>query len=137
INAIRTALLGKQEVLVAADDSNYIHVWLTNALDRAPIALQHKDSVWGLALHGPKYLLAASANSHTVMIWNLRALSDAGHFQTNQGETNPLGDGVESRELVGHENNVPSISFSQCGNLLVSCSIGTYPSKSLFSWRFD
>ncbi|KAI8820818.1 uncharacterized protein EV422DRAFT_578648 [Fimicolochytrium jonesii] len=140
INAIRIGEIGQDEVLVAADDDGYIYVWFTEYPDRPAIifqygsysdatffppstdvmlfCLRHKESAWGLAIHGPSYLLAASSNSHTIMVWNLRASTS----QKDRLEDDPLG-GVMERELVGHEHNIPSIDFSSCGKFLISCSI--------------
>ncbi|KNC97936.1 uncharacterized protein SPPG_06924 [Spizellomyces punctatus DAOM BR117] len=122
INAIRVGEIGTEEVLVAVDDNHLVHVWFTADLDRHPIVLQHRDSAWGIAIHGPSYLLAVSANSHTIMVWNLRSSYQShGNFVSDR-DGDPLG-GVEKRELVGHEHNVPAIDFSSCGRYLLSCSI--------------
>ncbi|TPX71542.1 hypothetical protein SpCBS45565_g01029 [Spizellomyces sp. 'palustris'] len=84
INAIRVGEIGTEEVLVAVDDNHLVHVWFTADLDRHPIVLQHRESAWGIAIHGPSYLLAVSANSHTIMM----AIRSAALRRENLWDTN-------------------------------------------------
>lgn len=86
---------------------------------------RHRESAWGVAMHG--YLLAVSANSHTILIWNFRASTEGGDDAAD-AEEDPLR-GVNERELVGHDHNIPAIDFSECGRYLVSGSIGTIRGK--------
>ncbi|KAI8921331.1 WD40-repeat-containing domain protein [Powellomyces hirtus] len=128
VNAIRVGDIGEEEVLVAVDDSGRVYMWFTAHLKRQPLVFQHKESAWGIALHGPKYLLAVSANSHTIMIWDLqsRAFEDDDLMDLKDEEkrcNNESLGGMPERELVGHDHNVPSVDFSSCGTYLASCSI--------------
>jgi WD40 repeat protein len=103
---------------------------------------RNNESTWGIAIHGPKRLLAVSANSHEITIFNLRESVqffddddddnlDGSEPQTPKSyasvltkvpDNSALG-GEAISVLQGHEHNIPCICFSACGRLLVSCSL--------------
>ncbi|CAG8605121.1 7621_t:CDS:2 [Acaulospora morrowiae] len=137
INAIKVGMLGQEEMLVCVDDSGGICLWYTADLNRRPIFLSNDESTWGIALQGQKRLLAVSANSYNITIYNLKAHVNQSECVNNHkgslrsskstilrrfSDVVEMGD-VPQYSLVGHSHNIPSISFSPCGNFLVSCSI--------------
>ncbi|CAI2165438.1 13584_t:CDS:10 [Funneliformis geosporum] len=134
INAIKVGNIGNEEVLVSVDDLGDVFVWFTANLDKNPIQFNNDVSTWGIALHGPKRLLAVSANSHSITIFNLQKsvqfFNDSGEEESHTPKTyaseisddDALG-GKAKSVLQGHENNIPNICFSACGRFLVSCSI--------------
>ncbi|CAG8539020.1 10396_t:CDS:10 [Dentiscutata erythropus] len=119
INAIKVGEIGYEEVLVSVDESGDIHVWYTSNLEKNPLHFKNNESTWGVALHGPRRLLAVSANSHEITIFNLQyGLQPLAKFSDSQDMScRP------KYSLRGHRHNVPNISFSSCGQFLVSCSI--------------
>ncbi|KAJ3177941.1 hypothetical protein HDU87_004223 [Geranomyces variabilis] len=124
INSIRLGTAGDEEVLAVCRDDGSIQVWFVADLQRRPLQFQHKESAWGLALHGPRFLLAASANSHTIIIWNLKREEEGTSEEdgpSRQKEERFVE--FDQLELEGHEHNVPSIDFSTCGKFLASASI--------------
>ncbi|RKP26808.1 hypothetical protein SYNPS1DRAFT_13656, partial [Syncephalis pseudoplumigaleata] len=128
INAIHIGEVGPEEMLVAVDELGCVTAWFTAALEHPPIRLEARESAWGIATHGPAYLLAVSANSFHVTVWDLHDYFKAGaRFLPRRTATRsvemPLGEGCKRRELVGHTHNVPGISISTCGRWLASCSI--------------
>ncbi|CAJ0832821.1 20711_t:CDS:10 [Entrophospora sp. SA101] len=72
INAIKVGKIGYEEVLVSVNEPGDIVVWYTSNLDRRPLHFSHNTSTWGIALNGPKRLLAVSANSHEITIFDLK-----------------------------------------------------------------
>ncbi|RIA98349.1 hypothetical protein C1645_812757 [Glomus cerebriforme] len=147
INAIKVGKIGNEEVLVSVDDIGDINIWFTANLDKNPIQFSNNESTWGIALHGPKRLLAVSANSHEITIYNLQNSVNEFNFDDDDdddddssgeeelqtpktyasvlkkiSDNDALG-GKAISVLRGHENNIPNICFSTCGRFLVSCSI--------------
>ncbi|RGB41272.1 hypothetical protein C1646_636573 [Rhizophagus diaphanus] len=146
INAIKVGKIGNEEVLVSVDEAGDIRIWFTSNLDKNPIQFSNNESTWGIALHGPKRLLAVSSNSHEITIFNLK---ESGKFfnEFDDDDDNLESSGEESQTprtyasvltkisesdalgekaisvLRGHEHNIPNICFSACGRFLVSCSI--------------
>ncbi|CAG8582598.1 1546_t:CDS:2, partial [Scutellospora calospora] len=119
INAIKVGDIGYEEVLVSVDESGDIHVWYTSNLDRNPLYFRNDESTWGIALHGPRRLLAVSANSHEITIFNLQyGLQPSVKFPNSKDMSCK-----PKYSLRGHRHNIPNISFSSCGQFLVSCSI--------------
>ncbi|KAI9138767.1 hypothetical protein BKA69DRAFT_1117642, partial [Paraphysoderma sedebokerense] len=123
--------LGFEEVLVAVCDDGEVIVWFTNDLNRTPLRFSNEVSTWGATTHGPSYLLAVSANSHQITVWDLRsdlrhAESSLSTIEVSDGDnmtTDPLGNGMHKRILQGHQHNIPCIDISDCGKWLVSTSI--------------
>ncbi|KAJ3157060.1 hypothetical protein HDU89_002470 [Geranomyces variabilis] len=123
INSIRLGTVGDEEVLAVCRDDGSIQLWFISDFQRRPLQFQHKESAWGLALHGPRFLLAASANSHTIIIWNLKREEGTGEEDgPSRAKAESFVD-FDQLELAGHEHNVPSIDFSTCGKFLASASI--------------
>ncbi|PKC69774.1 hypothetical protein RhiirA1_377245 [Rhizophagus irregularis] len=146
INAIKVGKIGNEEVLVSVDEAGDIRIWFTSNLNKNPIQFSNNESTWGIALHGPKRLLAVSSNSHEITIFNLK---ESGKFfnEFDDDDDNLESSGEESQTprtyasvltkisesdalgekaisvLRGHEHNIPNICFSACGRFLVSCSI--------------
>ncbi|ORX87013.1 hypothetical protein K493DRAFT_81758 [Basidiobolus meristosporus CBS 931.73] len=139
INAIRVGMLGSEEVLVSVDDSGEVRVWFTEKLDRSPLCFSNNVSTWGIALNGPRHLLAVSANSHNITVYNLRGSRRSESSLTDIESDTPLSEledttysttsldspdvNSSTTTLTGHKHNVPSIDISPCGEFLVSCSI--------------
>ncbi|KAJ3209698.1 hypothetical protein HDU67_005992 [Dinochytrium kinnereticum] len=118
INAIRICHLGNDEVLVSVDDEGLVMVWFTENFDRQPLSFKNNISTWGIATHAPSRLLAVSANSHQITLFDV----------SHQGVEHSLEDRelisrVDRKELSGHLHNVPSIDFHENGRFLASCSI--------------
>lgn len=98
-----------RELVIAATDDGKIYVWFVDErLDlmksREPLILDNEISSWSLAVHPSRDILAVGANDHNIGIFSLSS-------------GNLLG------RLEGHEHNIPSISFSPCGDFLISASI--------------
>ena len=95
-------------------------------------------------MHGPERLLAVSANSHEITVFDLKngnpRYSDEndicdeynasrksrreGRRYTIPRKSISMQNSSENTLILkGHENNIPNISFSECGRFLVSCSI--------------
>ncbi|KAN0009008.1 hypothetical protein ACTFIU_008898 [Dictyostelium citrinum] len=108
INQIRLGILDGEEVLVSVDEGGFVRIIFVNDFDREVIRLyNHGVSTWGIALCPSKPLIAVSANSHKITIWNLD--------DENPQQTKFI--------LPKHKHNIPSVDFSPCGNYLVSVSI--------------
>ncbi|KAI9596184.1 hypothetical protein BDF19DRAFT_412777 [Syncephalis fuscata] len=71
INAIHVGEVGPEEMLVAVDELGFVTAWFTAALKHPPIQLEVHESAWGIATNGPAYLLAISANSFQIVVWDL------------------------------------------------------------------
>ncbi|CAG8552154.1 4932_t:CDS:2, partial [Ambispora leptoticha] len=130
INAIKVGKLGIEEALVAANGRG-VFIWFTSMLHKAPIHFCNESSTWGIAMHGPSRLLAVSANSHVITVYDLRdGLPDS--VATTEEDTDKDINSVPNKNplllepkicLRGHEHNIPNIAFSPDGKFLVSCSI--------------
>lgn len=106
INALRTGFVDKDPILVAVDDEGLVRVINMNKEYQTQV-LRNNISTWGIATYGPKSLLAVSANSHLITLWDLSSSDDS----------------FGRRVFEGHSNNIPSIDFSPSGEYLVSVSI--------------
>ncbi|KAF8245107.1 hypothetical protein K440DRAFT_634906 [Wilcoxina mikolae CBS 423.85] len=71
INSLTIGDLGSEEVLVSAHDDGDVCVWYTRNLKRMALRLSVGQSAWGVALHKEKRLLAVSANSHLITVFEL------------------------------------------------------------------
>ncbi|KAI5804088.1 hypothetical protein DFH27DRAFT_392264 [Peziza echinospora] len=71
INSITVGELGSEEVLVSAHDDGDICVWYTRDLSKIALRRNVQNSAWGVALHKEKRLLAVSANSHLIYVFDL------------------------------------------------------------------
>ncbi|CCJ31138.1 unnamed protein product [Pneumocystis jirovecii] len=102
-NSIKVGYIGNEEVLVCCTDSGYINVWFTDDLLRSPLIFNTERSVWGIAIHASKRLLAISSNAH-VILWD----TDKGGWP---------------HKFFGHDDNIPSVCFNHSGTLLSSVGI--------------
>ncbi|KAK9717457.1 hypothetical protein K7432_006173 [Basidiobolus ranarum] len=139
INAIKVGMLGSEEVLVSVDDSGEVRAWFTEKLDRSPLCFSNNVSTWGIALNGPRHLLAVSANSHNITVYSLRGSRGSEYSPVGLESDTPLSEFEDplytttdlhsqdvndsTRTLKGHKHNVPNIDISPCGEFLASCSI--------------
>lgn len=71
INSLTVGELGLEEVLVSAHDDGNVCVWYTRDLARIALRLSVGKSAWGVALHKARRLLAVSANSHVITVFEL------------------------------------------------------------------
>lgn len=71
INSITVGELGFEEVLVSAHDDGDVCAWYTRDLRRIAFRLSVAKSAWGVALHKERRLLAVSANTHHIQVFEL------------------------------------------------------------------
>ena len=71
INSLTVGELGSEEVLVSAHDDGNVCVWYTRDLTRIALRFSVGKSAWGVALHKARRLLAVSANSHVITVFEL------------------------------------------------------------------
>ncbi|KAJ3247452.1 hypothetical protein HDU78_004157 [Chytriomyces hyalinus] len=125
INAIKSGFLGNVPVLVTVDDGGLVAVheteFLTNPdCPRKTHLFVNGESTWGLDIHAESRLVAVSANSHVISIFNLGMNSSSDKDALSDDA--PMS-GFKTKRLSGHENNIPNIRFSSCGRYIASCSI--------------
>lgn len=75
------------------------------------------DSSWGISAHGATHMVAVSSNAARITLF--RVPQSWPQFENSIPEvlTTPV------HELSGHEGNIPCVTFSTEGTILVSCSI--------------
>ncbi|KAJ2158413.1 hypothetical protein GGF46_003793 [Coemansia sp. RSA 552] len=104
-----------EEILVAVYDSGMTIAWSLG--DGFPVLWTRNNgiSTWGCATSPATGMVATSANSHKIHVLRpqQQSSSDDGALQCQ----------VECQDLEGHENNVPSVAFSEAGAYLASASI--------------
>ncbi|RPB16210.1 hypothetical protein P167DRAFT_551717 [Morchella conica CCBAS932] len=71
INSLTVGELGFEEVLVSAHDDGDVCAWYTRDLRRIAFRLSVGKSAWGVALHKERRLLAVSANTHQISVFEL------------------------------------------------------------------
>lgn len=71
INSITIGELGFEEVLVSAHDDGDVCAWYTRDLRRIAFRLSVGVSAWGVALHKERRLLAVSANTRLIQVFEL------------------------------------------------------------------
>lgn len=71
INTLTIGELGEEEVLVSAHDDGDVCVWYTRDLSRMALRENVGESAWGVAIHKEKRLLAVSANTHDITVFEL------------------------------------------------------------------
>ncbi|KAJ3139377.1 asparagine-linked glycosylation protein [Physocladia obscura] len=143
INAIKSGHLGSVPILVTANDSGHVVVHFTSIYidpkkktpQQPPILLEVHKSAWGIAISSSARLVAVSANSHTITVFDLRvhivdsAASDRNNDENDSEDYNDddtswsLGVNCTKRVFSGHDNNIPNVEFSKCARFLASCSI--------------
>lgn len=111
INALVTSFLGTQEVLISVDGLGRIIIRFLDDLEMRPLILNVGSSTWGITIHDR--VLAASANSHEVYMFNLGQ-------QIGESSTRPTNDKLR---LVGALSNIPNISISSDGNWVASVDV--------------
>ncbi|EPX74166.1 WD repeat protein [Schizosaccharomyces octosporus yFS286] len=117
INHIRCELLGDLEYLITATDCGKVAMYDVKNLQRNPMTFSVDSSAWGIAISSERYL-AISSNAHVINIFNL----STDYKQCKRDYRSPWFR-QESLELVGHQHNIPCVSFNSKGNLLLSGSI--------------
>ena len=94
--------------------SFFAHVLIDLMLMQYAITNSNNASTWGIAIHRRQRLIAVCANSFEITVFNMavhpsmKKGGDANNFKS------VLGSDSQCR-LVGHENNIPNIDFSECG----------------------
>lgn len=152
INSLTIGELGHAEVLVSAHDNGDVCVWYTAEIEsprtghpRIAIRRHVRESAWGVAIHPQRRLLAVSANSAEITVFELGmerdevrdALSEETADKTSKRKTlrartrrlkappfmGPSG--MNEYSLIGHNNNIPNISFlpDSSGRWLVGVGI--------------
>ncbi|KAI8149555.1 hypothetical protein BJV82DRAFT_588447 [Fennellomyces sp. T-0311] len=125
INQIKVGKIFDTEVVVTVSDAGDIWIWRTDALDEPPMTINNDgSSTWGLAIHGDQGLIAVSANSWTVTVYNIGEITRIDPiFGKRRRSVRPVMEGLAKRELNGHTDNIPCVDFNQSGRYLASCSI--------------
>ncbi|KAI8822319.1 hypothetical protein BJ741DRAFT_517258, partial [Chytriomyces cf. hyalinus JEL632] len=119
INAIKSGFLGNIPVLVTVDEGGLVAVHETEFLTN-PGCPRKTHLFWGLDIHAESRLVAVSANSHVISIFNLGMNSSSDKDASSDDA--PM-NGFKTKRLSGHENNIPNVRFSPCGRYIASCSI--------------
>ncbi|KAF9197621.1 hypothetical protein BGZ49_001858, partial [Haplosporangium sp. Z 27] len=157
INVIQVGYLGTEEVLVTADEAGDVCVWFTKDLQREPLLLSVTESAWGIAIHSEKRLIAVSCNARTITIFHCGIdsrisqsllfgdmesstsdLTTPSQNSTTTSEAGPIPsplpmERASQQILLGHEHNIPHISFSPCGEFLASASVD----RTCRTWRLS
>ncbi|KAI7859768.1 WD40-repeat-containing domain protein, partial [Circinella umbellata] len=125
INQLKVGRIFDEEVVVTVSDAGDIWIWRTGALDEPPMTINNDNSsTWGLAIHGDQGLIAVSANSWTITVYNMAELTKNNPiFGKRRRNLPPVMKGIEKRELSGHTDNIPCVDFNQTGQYVASCSI--------------
>lgn len=71
INSLTIGDLGTEEVLVSAHDDGDVCVWYTSDLTRMAMRFNVGKSAWGVSIHRKRRLLAVSANTHLITVFDL------------------------------------------------------------------
>ncbi|KAF9187877.1 hypothetical protein BGZ51_000972 [Haplosporangium sp. Z 767] len=152
INVLQVGYLGTDEVVVTANESGDVCVWFTMNLQRDPLLLSVTDSAWGIAIHAEKRLIAVSSNAHTVTVFHCgidgklsrRRLSgdsktvvDTHQRISAPASTSPATtgsvEGTSQQILRGHGHNIPTVTFSSCGNFVATASVD----RTCRTWRLS
>ncbi|EEB08358.2 WD repeat protein [Schizosaccharomyces japonicus yFS275] len=117
INRLSIVCQGTVELLIVLDDSGKVQIYQTDDLNRAPQVYEVSDSAWGLAFSSQR-ILAVSANSHNIEMFHLGTeySSKFNDYRSRWFHTSKL-------VLVGHNHNIPNISFDSTGRYIASVSI--------------
>jgi len=110
INQIKVGILnGTRPILISVDDVGEVRVFFVDNLDQKPVNFNNNAvSTWGCAVNTQAPMIAVSANSWSISIWNLANSSQEEYQKTT---------------CEGHNHNIPCIDFSPCGNFIASVSI--------------
>ncbi|KAF3902327.1 hypothetical protein AA313_de0201076 [Arthrobotrys entomopaga] len=122
INNMIIADLGTEEILLVANDNGYVTLWYTRHLvqreGNMDIWFDVKQSAWGLAVHKTKRLIAISANTTFVSVYEMGN-------EAIDPDRPPRGAG-DPITLAASYQNLPSVSFLQedaAGRWLVTTDI--------------
>ncbi|KAF3931575.1 hypothetical protein ABW19_dt0209146 [Dactylella cylindrospora] len=114
--------LGNEEVLLAANDTGYVALWYTKHLvqrqGHMDIWFDVKLSAWGLSVHKTKRLIAISANTTHIAVYEMGSES-IDPERPPRGASHPI-------ILHARQNNIPCVSFLQedpSGRWLVATDI--------------
>jgi WD40 repeat protein len=120
INNIRLVTCSDVDFLVCVDMGAHVRMFYLDNLDRDPIKFQniaqHTDdnSTWscdGVGSVPPRVVVGS--NAHTISIMDLQT--------------------EKVQRFKGHKHNVPSVSFSPCGQFIASTSID----RHIKIWKFE
>ncbi|KAH6561781.1 hypothetical protein BASA50_009078 [Batrachochytrium salamandrivorans] len=111
------ATYGPGRLLAVSSNAHTIRIWDMSAhVSNTPVVLTPDLSSHNM--QSEEQLAQASSDIDTIFenneVNNLDHIDEFGHA---------LGEGVTSRELLGHGHNVPCIDFTPNGQYLISCSI--------------
>ena len=126
INQIISGYCGKLECIVVVMDDGGCIIYDILSLNK-PLYYFNNFSCWGVDIH-KNGLLAVSNNNHKIKIWKianpLNSSNPKTWFSKLQVKYMPFPPTeVQESLLSGHAHNVPCISFSTCGQYVVSASI--------------
>lgn len=82
-------------------------------------------STWGIAIHAEQGLIAVSANSWKITIFNMVEMTRDNPIYGRRSRRDP-DNYLKSQskvELIGHQHNIPNIDFNESGRYLASSSI--------------
>ncbi|EPS40667.1 hypothetical protein H072_5463 [Dactylellina haptotyla CBS 200.50] len=122
INNMIVADLGNEEILLVANDNGYVTLWYTKHLiqrqGNMDIWFDVKQSAWGLSVHKTKRLIAISANTTIISVYEMgnEAIDPD---KPPRGAESPI-------SLEAKSQNLPCLSFLQedaRGRYLVSTDI--------------
>ncbi|KAK6541829.1 hypothetical protein TWF694_007609 [Orbilia ellipsospora] len=122
INNMIIADLGTEEILLVANDNGYVTLWYTKHLvqreGNMDMWFDVKQSAWGLAVHKTKRLIAISANTTFISVYEMGN-------EAIDPDRPPRGAG-DPITLAASYQNLPSVSFLQedtAGRWLVTTDI--------------
>ncbi|EWC44557.1 hypothetical protein DRE_06638 [Drechslerella stenobrocha 248] len=108
INNMIVADLGDEEVLLAANDNGYVAMWYTRHIrlraGEMDMCFDVEASAWGLAVHTARRLIAVSANTTTISVYEMGAEGVGGRLPG--GKDAPM-------MLESRGNNLPCVGFLQ------------------------
>ncbi|GJJ74676.1 hypothetical protein EMPS_07034 [Entomortierella parvispora] len=158
INVLKVGRLGTEEVLVSADEQGDVCVWFTMNLQRDPLLLSVTDSAWGIDINAEHRLIAVSSNAHNVTVFHcgidsrLTQRLMEGDMDESSGDDQSLSapstteatispsrtvpqpiDRTSQQILRGHGHNIPTVTFSPCGNFVATASVD----RTCRTWRLS
>lgn len=100
INSLTIGELGSEEVLVSAHDDGDVCVWYTRNIKRMALRLSVGQSAWGVALHKERRLLAVSANSHLITVFELAVGKEEQAARDERDRRGEQSDEDEDEEVI-------------------------------------
>src|SRR6185312_10080337 len=110
-NQLRCLAVGSTPMVIIVDDAGEVRLLdcgSATALAK-PVCLSNDVSTWGIAACASRPLVAVSANSRKITVWD------------QQGQIR----GHSRLVLSGHRHNIPCIDIDPSGQFLCSVSIDT------------